>query len=251
MDNNYWNPLSNTPLQLKQRVVKKSKKKRTLFHYSLPSDIWQYLIIDYLEYDDQAKLVKTIPKLELTNLIGIKHITDNILLKMRYVKWLDASWKQEITNKGIKHQPLHTLYASYKNSGYDPRNMTDMGIKDMMSLRVLDKSGNKDVTDIGIQSLTLHTLYIKGYDCKITDEGIRGMTSLRSLNIENNGKITDYGLEYLSLHTLNINDQTYGGTISNITDKGIRGMTSLRSLNIGGSSKITDYGLNYKRSNMC
>jgi hypothetical protein len=42
----------------------------------LPLDLWQFCIIDYLEYIDQCKLVTHIPSLQLTNLIGLPDFTD-------------------------------------------------------------------------------------------------------------------------------------------------------------------------------
>jgi hypothetical protein len=39
-------------------------------------DLWQFCVIDYLEYKDQSKLVKYIPSLQLTNLIGMEDLTD-------------------------------------------------------------------------------------------------------------------------------------------------------------------------------
>jgi hypothetical protein len=69
----------------------------------LPLDLWQFCIIDYLEYIDQCKLVTHIPSLQLTNLIRLPDLTD----------------------EGIKHMTLHTLHT-YRN-----KKITDEGIKHM------------------------------------------------------------------------------------------------------------------------
>jgi hypothetical protein len=69
----------------------------------LPLDLWQFCIIDYLKYDDQCKIVKLISGLELTNLIGIKVLTDTKLQEFKFVKWLDVNEGNKITDEGIKH----------------------------------------------------------------------------------------------------------------------------------------------------
>jgi hypothetical protein len=64
----------------------------------LPLDLWQFCIIDYLEYDDQSKLVKLISGVQLTNLIGMKGLTDTILQEFKFIKWLEVSGNDKITN---------------------------------------------------------------------------------------------------------------------------------------------------------
>ena len=54
----------------------------------------------------------------------------------------------KITDKGIKHMQLHTLYASYSS------NITDEGIKHMQ-LHTLYASGNPNITDEGIKHMQL------------------------------------------------------------------------------------------------
>jgi hypothetical protein len=61
----------------------------------LPLDLWQFGVIDYLEYEDQSKLVKLISGLELTNLVGIKGLTNAKLKEFKCVKWLDASFNNK------------------------------------------------------------------------------------------------------------------------------------------------------------
>src|SRR3989338_4353631 len=69
---------------------------------------------------------------------------------------LDALNNNKITDEGIKHMQLHTLYAS--------DNMTDEGIKHMQ-LHTLYAS--KHMTDEGIKHMQLHTLYASKH---MTDE---------------------------------------------------------------------------------
>jgi uncharacterized protein YlbG (UPF0298 family) len=89
----------------------------------IPCDLWQFGAINYLEYEDQCKLVIYIPSLQLTNLIGQSNLTDIKLQEYKYVKWLDASFNDNITDEGIKHMSLHTLHACWNY------NITDKGIK--------------------------------------------------------------------------------------------------------------------------
>jgi hypothetical protein len=65
--------------------------------------LWQFSVIDYLEYEDQFKLVQLISGLELTNLIGMQNLTDKTLKEYKYVKWLKACFNNKITDEGIKH----------------------------------------------------------------------------------------------------------------------------------------------------
>jgi hypothetical protein len=76
----------------------------------LPFDLWQFCVIDYLEYEDQSKFVKYIPSLQLTNLIGMQNLTDNKLKEYKYVKWLNANYNSNITDEGIKHINIANLY---------------------------------------------------------------------------------------------------------------------------------------------
>jgi hypothetical protein len=103
--------------------------------------LWQFGVIDYLEYEEQSKLIKLIYGLELTNLIGIEDLTDKKLKEYKYVKFLDARCNNKITDKGIKHMYLHTLYANNK--------ITDEGIKHM-TLHTLNASWNYNITDEGL-----------------------------------------------------------------------------------------------------
>jgi hypothetical protein len=141
----------------------------------LPLDLWQFGVIDYLEYNDQSKLVKFISSLELTNLIGLPDLTDKKLQEFKFVKWLDASYNSNITYEGIKHMSLHTL----------------------------DACCNDKITDEGIKHMSLHTLHVCGTS-KITYEGIKHMF-LHTLYAHRNSNITDEGIKHMSLHTLNKN----------------------------------------------
>jgi hypothetical protein len=130
----------------------------------LPLDLWQFCVIDYLEYKDQSKLVKLISGLQLTNLIGMKGLTDTKLQKFKFVKFLHAGCNNKITNEGIKHMNLHTLYARY----------------------------NENITDKGIEHMTLHTLYANN---KITNEGIKHV-NLNALYVNWNSNITNEGTKH-------------------------------------------------------
>jgi hypothetical protein len=77
----------------------------------LPLDIWQFCVIDYLEHNDQFELIKFIDKLELTDLIGMKELTDIKLKEYRYVKRLNTI-DTKITDDGIKHLFLSLLYKN-------------------------------------------------------------------------------------------------------------------------------------------
>jgi hypothetical protein len=94
----------------------------------LPLDLWQFSIIDYLEYDDQSKLIQCIENLELTDLIGMEDVTDDILKKMRYVTRLDT-FRTNVTNNGIRHLSLSVLYCNYHITDRGFEHMKDVNIK--------------------------------------------------------------------------------------------------------------------------
>ena len=169
----------------------------------IPFDIW-FNIFSLLDGDVVAQLkikliCKELNRLQITDLYNIKPyiqetLNDNILKNFKFVKMLDASRNQKITDNGIQHMHLHTLHASYNSS------ITDNGIR-QMNLHTLDASGNSKITDDGIKHMHLHTLNAS-HNPSITDNGIRHM-NLHTLYASHNPSITDEGIKHMSLHTLN------------------------------------------------
>ena len=94
-------------------------------------------------------------------------LNDGILKKYSELKFLNVLCHRNITDEGIKHMNLHTLYAS-TNCG-----ITDEGIKHM-NLHVLDVYHNEKITDEGIKYMNLYALNAS-WNKKITDEGIKQM----------------------------------------------------------------------------
>ena len=131
----------------------------------LPLDLWQHCIIDYLQYEDQCNLIQCIKGLELTNLVGMTGLSDSLLKEYKYVMFLDAISNYSITDEGIAHLYLHTLYTDLFT------NITDKGIAHMY---LHTFSANRRITNEGIAHMNLHTLQ-RGYYTKITDEGIAHM----------------------------------------------------------------------------
>ena len=120
----------------------------------LPLDVWQFCIIDYLKHYEQCLLIEHIPGLEPTNLLGQRGLTDTILKKYRYVKYLDVSHNENITYEGIKHLPLHTLYANGQNC-----RIKDEHIK-LMSLNVLHGIHNFNITVEGSTTSDIEFIYL-------------------------------------------------------------------------------------------
>ena len=114
----------------------------------LPLDLWQFGVIDFLEFKDQNKLVKCIDGLELTDLIGMKDLTDTKLKKYRYVTRLDATMNNNITDKGIKHLFLYALCVIGNNT------ITNQGIKHM-NLKYISGSTDNGITDEGVKHMDI------------------------------------------------------------------------------------------------
>ena len=143
------------PLELIQNIFEKLNFKNKM--------IFRLCCIDFYE------------KLKIYDLLNINQkyknkLNDNILFNLKYVKYLGASHNKKITNNGIKHMNLHTLYAS-GNMG-----ITDDGIKHM-NLYILYASNNTNITDSGIKHMKLHILDAS-YNKKITEHAAKRVSRL-------------------------------------------------------------------------
>ena len=145
-------------------------------------------------------------------------LTPIILQRFKYLRVLNLSWNNNISNDDIKHLNLHTLHVS---NNYKLRNtswrhisnnetITDEGIKHMQ-LHTLNVSGNPRITDEGIKHMKLHTLFAS-HDSGISNNGIKSM-KLRVLDASENFNIGDDGIKNMNLHTL------YAYNNETITDK--------------------------------
>ena len=140
---------------------------------NLPKEIWQIIFdkscfISKIHMKICCRLFYQI--LEINDFYNIDEyylmkLTDDIISNYN-ITMLNAD-NSKITNEGIKHMQLHTLYASYNSK------ITDEGIKHMQ-LHTLDASDNPKITDEGIKHMQLHTLDAS-YNSNITDEGIKHM----------------------------------------------------------------------------
>src|SRR3989338_3866187 len=201
----------------------------SFFQYDVENDFANYILYTYIikkQFLDRIYGYGCIINAvcELCEKDEYKILDDDILIYLsNYVEIdkLDVSNNNKITDEGIKHMQLHTLYA-------ESSKITDEGIKHMQ-LHTLYASRN--MTDEGIKHMRLHTLTC--YESKITDEGIKHM-QLHTLYAMCS-KITDEGIKHMQLHTL---DARY----SNLTDEGIKHM-QLHTLD--ASLYMTDEGIKH------
>src|SRR3989344_1610970 len=144
----------------------------SFFQYDMENDFANYILYTYIikkQFLDRIYGYGCIINAvcELCEKDEYKILDDGILIYLsNYVEIdkLNASENTKITDEGIKHIHLHTLYTSYSQ-------ITDEGIKHMQ-LHTLDASSSK-ITDDGIKHMQLHTL--NASLSKITDEGIKHM----------------------------------------------------------------------------
>src|SRR5438445_351056 len=110
------------------------------FYFTLR--IYDFFNVDqsYLDAlsDDILKNYKYIKKLNANNICGLPCITDEGISHMK-LHTLYAKDNSKITDEGIKHMNLYSLNAS----GY--HSISDRGIKHM-DLRILDASYNVNIT---------------------------------------------------------------------------------------------------------
>ena len=180
----------------------------------IPFDIFQNVILDFCNSTEQLLLKQIFydEKLEITNLLGIENLTDEMLKKYPKVKYLDCT-NNAITDKGIKYTNLKSLII-YNNS-----KITDDGIKHMTDLEELYIHDNKKISDKGIKKMDLKIL--DASFTNISNEGIKHM-HLEVLYANCNSNITDEGIKHMDLKIL----YAYGN--HNITKKGIRHMTDCK-----------------------
>src|SRR3989344_5910218 len=182
----------------------------SFFQYDMENDFANHILYTYIikkQFLDRIYGYGCIINAvcELCEKDEYKILDDDILIYLsNYVEIdkLDVSNNNKITDEGIKHMQLHTLYA-------ESSKITDEGIKHMQ-LHTLYASRN--MTDEGIKHMRLHTLTC--YESKITDEGIKHM-QLHTLYAMWS-KITDKGIKHMQLHTLDAS--LY------MTDEGIKHM---------------------------
>src|SRR5438445_1970588 len=94
----------------------------------------------------------------------LKLLSNSILKNYKYITKLSTYMNNKITDEGIKHMKLHTLFVSNDN-------ITDEGIKHMNLRKLFAYSNN--ITDNGISHMNLHTLYAASDH--ITNKGISHM----------------------------------------------------------------------------
>ena len=197
----------------------------------LSHDIWQFCVIDYLEYKDQCKLIKVIDDIILTDLFNGLLIPSDVWKHSikQYLKYPEDLIKgicglevTSIISIDITDDMLRQLKYVRRLALSGSCNVTDDGVKHLKRLRLLHV-GKSFITDDGIKHLKLDTLFA-GNVSLITDDGIRHMISLRTLFVYNNPNITDRGIELLHL------TQLIALNGCGITDKGIIGkdLTYLR-----------------------
>ena len=98
------------------------------------NEVFEFLDQDILSQLRLRSVNKNTNRLRIVNfyIIDQKYLNklnDKILKQYDYIKYLNASQNQNITNEGIKHMiQLHTLNA------LDNPNITDKGIKHMIHL---------------------------------------------------------------------------------------------------------------------
>lgn len=185
----------------------------------LPIELWQ-IILDYSYFIEQINL--TMVCKYFNNNLKIfdflcnntdsfswsydydkinEKVTNDILKKYPYIKFLDISFMENVTDEGIKHLKLHTLRTN--------DNITDDGIKHM---NLYELCSNRNITDEGIKYMTnMEDLNIASEN--VTDKGIENMTNLKYLDEHWSG-ITDEGLKNIKLLHLHIKS-------NNITSKGL------------------------------
>ena len=120
-------------------------------------NIWINNVYDKLYYQIWNKVI------EYPN---ISSKINQIMINHKYITMLNIKSNDNIFDDDIKHlKYVHTLYAN--------NTISDLGIKHM-KLHTLYASGNTKITDLGIKHMNLHTLYAS-YNLKITDLGIKHM----------------------------------------------------------------------------
>ena len=183
----------------------------------IPLDIFQNVIFNFCNGKEQILLKKLFynSRLEITILIGIICLTDDILKTYSKIKYLNASNNLDVTDEGIKHMDLKVL--NIQGNYY----ITNKGIKHMTNLKVLDVSENIKITDEGIKHMTnLKELYANGFNSNITDEGIKHM-DLEILYTCDNSNITNEDIKHMNLKCLCASESF------NITKEGIKHMTNM------------------------
>jgi hypothetical protein len=141
----------------------------------------QYIILEYLNEDDQYNICKIINGIEITT-FTIKYenenenkINDCDLIKFTKLKTLNSHWNKTITDNGIKHMKLLRE------------------LKRTSRLRhTLDLTGNDTITDNGIEHINL------------LSELKRTSRLRHTLKLKNNKNITDNGIKHMKLHTLDL-----------------------------------------------
>jgi hypothetical protein len=90
----------------------------------------QFIILEYLNEDDQVNICKLVDGIEITTLTQIHNykINNRDLIKFTKLKTLNLSDNNTITDNDIKHMNLHTLDLDKNNT------ITYNGIKHMKLL---------------------------------------------------------------------------------------------------------------------
>src|SRR3989338_659305 len=180
----------------------------SFFQYDMENDFANYILYTYIikkQFLDRIYGYGCIINAVCNLCEKDKHqiLDDDILIYLStYVEIdkLDASENNKITDDGIKHMQLHTLYARYSQ-------ITDEGIKHMQ-LHTLEARCSQ-ITDEGIKHMQLHTLHASRY---MTNEGINHM-HLHTLYASE--YMTDEGIKHMLPYTLEAYDSQITYNIKN------------------------------------
>ena len=170
----------------------------------IPTDIYQE-ILEQTDFLTQIRLTQLCKhfynNLKIYDFYTINYkylnlLSDDILKNYKYIRKLDAFDNPRITDEGIKHLSLHTLYAAVPNKYMDNPTITDTGISHMTNLYALYAGKNSKITDAGISNMRNLKILDASWNDTITNEGIKNM-NLSKLNAVGNYKISINGVKHM------------------------------------------------------
>jgi hypothetical protein len=174
-----------------------------------------FINLDFLSKIRLKRVSKNLNSLEIYDFYNIEKkylrlLNDQILSKYYFIKYLDASYNNNITNVNHMYnlQKLKTNNSGITNDGIKNVNLVELNassnekiidVNHMTNLKILNAFGKSGITNNGIKNLNLVKL-IASLNEKIID--VNHMTNLKELSARRKSGITNEGLKNINLNKL-------------------------------------------------